>query len=529
LENHGQVTLCCDIFYVLGLPFSLSVSRNVHFLSCRPIPNCEKPAIRSSISSNVATYQERGFEVTNIHCDGEYNHIKPLFPTIRFDICAPEDHIPKVKRAIRTMKDAIRSTIHGTPYHRLPHTIVKELASMAARTLNSFLHQDGIGDTLSPANIVTGAPKPDYKTLPLKFGTYIQVYDGTSSDTKSRTLGAIATNPTGNSSGNHFFMSLETGLRMHRRSWTVLPISDTTISRVETLATQEGMPPVDHDVSINEYKPDKIIDESEYDRHYLPPDLDQLDDHNLTTNAYTFESDSDPKDDDFEDIGHNEVYDSVPHTNTAPNATPTPENEERKSAPNEERDTEIPPPDLLGNQNEERVERTTLPPAQPTNENDKREAATRKAALQSTLRTTRKNLYNKSSRADYTYHFGFTQIAQSLATAAATLEPTSESELSSLLAMQKAIYGLIFTQMTAQKGIKKHGQAAFDTLRKEFEQFRAMDVLEPLNAFELTNEQKSESLRTLSVIKEKRDGKLKGRTVANGSAQKGKFSKSKTG
>jgi hypothetical protein len=56
-----------------------------------------------------------------------------------------------------------------------------------------------------------------------------------------------------------------------------------------------------------------------------------------------------------------------------------------------------------------------------------------------------------------------------------------------------------------------------------------MDVLEPLNAFELTNEQKSESLRALSVIKEKRDGKLKGRTVANGSAQKGKFSKSKTG
>jgi Reverse transcriptase (RNA-dependent DNA polymerase) len=83
--------------------------------------------------------------------------------------------------------------------------------------------------------------------------------------------------------------------------------------------------------------------------------------------------------------------------------------------------------------------------------------------------------------------------------------------------------------MTAQKGIKKHGQAAFDALHKEFKQFRAMDVLEPLNSFELTDEQKSESLRALSVIKEKRDGRLKGRTVADGSAQKGKFSKSETG
>jgi hypothetical protein len=91
------------------------------------------------------------------------------------------------------------------------------------------------------------------------------------------------------------------------------------------------------------------------------------------------------------------------------------------------------------------------------------------------------------------------------------------------------MHGLIFTQMSAQKGIKKHGQAAYDALRKEFEQFKVMQVLEPLDAFTLTDEQKSESLRALSVIKEKRDGRLKGRTVADGSAQRGKFSKSETG
>jgi Reverse transcriptase (RNA-dependent DNA polymerase) len=56
-----------------------------------------------------------------------------------------------------------------------------------------------------------------------------------------------------------------------------------------------------------------------------------------------------------------------------------------------------------------------------------------------------------------------------------------------------------------------------------------MQVLEPLDAFTLTEEQKSESLRALSVIKEKRDGRLKGRTVADGSAQRGKFTKSETG
>jgi Reverse transcriptase (RNA-dependent DNA polymerase) len=153
----------------------------------------------------------------------------------------------------------------------------------------------------------------------------------------------------------------------------------------------------------------------------------------------------------------------------------------------------------------------------------------RNTALLSKLRDKRKVLRNKNRRADYTYHFGFTQIAQSLGDAASSFEPHTVDELSSLPAVQKAIYGLLFTQMTAQKGIKKHGQSAMDALRKEFEQFRVMDVLEPLDPFKLTDEQKSQSLQSLSVIKEKRDGRLKGHTVADGSAQKGKFTKSETG
>ena len=87
----------------------------------------------------------------------------------------------------------------------------------------------------------------------------------------------------------------------------------------------------------------------------------------------------------------------------------------------------------------------------------------------------------------------------------------------------------MFTQMSATKGIKKHGQLALNALRKEFEQFRSLDVLEPLDAFTLTEEQKSDALRAISVIKEKRDGTIKGRTCADGSAQQGKFSKNETG
>jgi hypothetical protein len=105
-------------------------------------------------------------------------------------------------------------------------------------------------------------------------------------------------------------------------------------------------------------------------------------------------------------------------------------------------------------------------------------------------------------------------------------EPFTPPQMQSI---HKAMMGLMFTQMSAKKGIQKHGQSALDALRKEFMQFRALEVLKPLDAFTLSDEQKLEALRAISVIKEKRDGTLKGRTCADGSSQQGQFSKAETG
>jgi Reverse transcriptase (RNA-dependent DNA polymerase) len=279
-----------------------------------------------------------------------------------------------------------------------------------------------------------------------------------------------------------------------------------------------------------------------------------------------------------EELEHNNLYDSVPTATTEPTASTTP------TAPTPRTPTPIPtsPPvttgptattatpaieertdtqhgenEEQGHQNEERaqprkneeLEQTrlstvnagkneereqtrlsTVNAADNANGKEERTTVEHRAELQSTLRAKRKSLHNKS---DYTYRYGFAQIEKSIEAAAQAIKQLRDfsagNESLQLPSIQRAMHGLMFTQMSAQKGIKKHGQAAYDALRKEFEQLKVMQVLEPLDTFKLAKEQKSESLRALSVIKEKRDGRLKGRTVADGSAQRGKFSKAETG
>ncbi len=57
-------------------------------------------------------------------------------------------------------------------------------------------------------------------------------------------------------------------------------------------------------------------------------------------------------------------------------------------------------------------------------------------------------------------------------------------------------------------------------MSKELEQFYVYDVLEPLYAEKLSNEEKSKVLTLLIFMKEKRDRKVKGRSCTNRSVQR---------
>lgn len=73
--------------------------------------------------------------------------------------------------------------------------------------------------------------------------------------------------------------------------------------------------------------------------------------------------------------------------------------------------------------------------------------------------------------------------------------------------------------------LKKHGEKAWQALLKELHQLKDLDVFKAVHASTLTDKQKKEALREISVSKEKRDGSIKRRTCADGRSQPGKYTK----
>jgi hypothetical protein len=92
----------------------------------------------------------------------------------------------------------------------------------------------------------------------------------------------------------------------------------------------------------------------------------------------------------------------------------------------------------------------------------------------------------------------------------------------------KCITGIVMMQMSAKAGIKKHGQVAVDALFDEFLQLHDLGVFLGKHAATLTRAQKKAALHAINLIKEKRCGKIKGRTVADGRAQRNLYTKDET-
>ena len=76
--------------------------------------------------------------------------------------------------------------------------------------------------------------------IKLNFGDYVQAHESNNvtNDQSARTVDAIALYP--RKDNNWYFMSLDTGKRIHRYSWTPLPMGKEVIKRVEKLQKNEN-------------------------------------------------------------------------------------------------------------------------------------------------------------------------------------------------------------------------------------------------------------------------------------------------
>merc|ERR1712086_528409 len=319
MQQYRDVTLSADVMKVTGIPFLMTISKHIKFGTAGKLDNMNNSHIIKHFKAVIGAYVARGFRVTIILADNQFESMRGDLANLHatLHITSRDEHVPEVERYNRTVKERVRGNHAMLPFQHLPPVFVIEMVYNAVFWRNMFALNRGVSKTQSPSEIVLNCRLNYNSHYKVEFGEYVQTHEEHNNDMTARTLGAIATRPS-NDTGSYYFISLQTGRRINRRSWTSLPMPEAVVSQVHRLArrakaakniTFTNSDNVDLDVLYADLERDEDDVELEHD-DVQPAGVDDEDDDDQEDLDYDPNNDSgDDADDDDGDEGNAEHHD----------------------------------------------------------------------------------------------------------------------------------------------------------------------------------------------------------------------------
>jgi hypothetical protein len=193
MNRYRNVTLAGDIMFVNKIPFFVTISRAIKFSTSEMIINRKNPTILVAIKHVVGAYAKRGFIITNLLMDGEFESMRTDMAMLKINLntTSNNEHVPEIERHIRTLKERARCVYNALPFRSIPERLMIELLYYATFWLNSFPPNDGISKKDSPRVIVTGMRIDYNKHCQIEFGSYVQTHEEHDNTMDSRTTGVL--------------------------------------------------------------------------------------------------------------------------------------------------------------------------------------------------------------------------------------------------------------------------------------------------------------------------------------------------
>ena len=100
------------------------------------------------------------------------------------------------------------------------------------------------------------------------------------------------------------------------------------------------------------------------------------------------------------------------------------------------------------------------------------------------------------------------------------LPPDAHLEFNDATEQPVSAVAEIMTQLSLKAGLKQWGEKENNSMQDEMKQLHFRKTFEPRHRSELTKKEKAQVLESHMFLKQKRDGNIKGHTVADGNKQR---------
>jgi hypothetical protein len=237
------VTVHLDIFFVAKIPFLVAVVKPIGLILTNCLGTRAARPITQALIHQLLTLHKHHYTVQSIIADGEHGIHKYMDDVAKAGIRTVEvvsTHVPEVENVVKTIKSWARGTLVELPF-KLPHFLIQDLITFTVQRLNMFSSKRGYNG-LSAIEALTGQKVDLNNEVRAAFGDYCQVTTPNLGLNKSnvlvpRTEPAIALANKGRSGAVNFY-SLNTGKRITRTKFAILPTPEDVIAKMNKAAAE---------------------------------------------------------------------------------------------------------------------------------------------------------------------------------------------------------------------------------------------------------------------------------------------------
>ena len=101
ISLHKYITLAADVIFVSGIPFFVTLSRRIRYVTVQFVPHRTAAELANSLKNVISLYRRAGFICQTALMDGEFEKVKRrLLDVIEVNITSKNEHVPEIERKI---------------------------------------------------------------------------------------------------------------------------------------------------------------------------------------------------------------------------------------------------------------------------------------------------------------------------------------------------------------------------------------------------------------------------------------------
>ena len=289
LANNSRVQVAIDIMFINKCRFLVSYNKVLKYGTLHRLLDAKQLSLERCLKEIDKIYQRRGFRITHLLADNQFQCLQDCAVSLHtlLTIVPSDGHVHEIERFIRLIKERCRGLYNTTPFKGvpIPNVMTDGLARSAIFWVIAIPRPDSACGSDPPILVMQGFRATLALHGKFKWGDYVQTIEKTSNSMRERTVGAIFLHPANSPSGGYYFMSLETGKRLHRMKATTLPMPADVVTRVKALARVR--PSNSFELEFLDRDRNPIVDLPS-DANLIEPDEDDpganLDDHSIASN-----------------------------------------------------------------------------------------------------------------------------------------------------------------------------------------------------------------------------------------------------